>query len=275
MKIEVDIELLPPGRPSISLALLLAKRDHSTTGANPCVCVSIEQPITENRDALLNGMRKILPFIYHAPTEAIKILFRYGVNVTSNIFTPPSPTFQWAHAGEILMCAYFEECENNVVLSYKWRLNTTRNQHQFGMDLLAFDLQTSPPVIKAIAVKTTHQGSNGKTPSVVYDAINELKEYLISEKLDDDLEVISANLHTDDVNKKIFKDWYDPYAQGVPSQRPQLIPVPAIVIDAQHWQDKYALPAIQHDFGMPGMVRILCIDELENLIQETYKGVSS
>lgn len=125
MKVEVDLDMLPPGRPPIFLASLLAKRDHPTKGTNPCVCVSIEQPRTENRVALVNGMRKILPFIHRPLDEAIKIFCRYGMNVAPNVFTPPSPKFQWGHAGEILMCAYFEECENTDILTYKWRLNTT------------------------------------------------------------------------------------------------------------------------------------------------------
>ena len=139
------------------------------------------------------------------------------------------------------------------------------------MDLIAFDLRASPPELYAIAVKTTHQGETGKTPSVVYDAITELKDYLTSgNKLDDDLEITAANLHTDQEHRRVFLDWYDPYTQEVPQSRPVLVAVPSIVAEERHWQDKYALPAIQCDFGVPGTVRVICIDRLKDLVRQAY-----
>src|SRR5262249_5450354 len=123
-----------------------------------------------------------------------------------------------------------------------------------------------------IAVKTTAQGQKGTTPSVIYDAIAELESYLSSEKLDDDLEIISANLHAKDPYRTLFEEWYDPYTQKNPAHRPQLIPVPAFVVEAAHWQDKYVNQAILKDFGVPGMVRVMCIDGLETVVKRAYSG---
>ena len=79
------------------------------------------------------------------------------------------------------------------MLTYKWHLNTTRNQHQFGKDILAFDLTLSPVKIYAIAVKTTYQSSNGKAPAFFSNAVKELEEYIELGKLDNDLVFMSAN----------------------------------------------------------------------------------
>jgi hypothetical protein len=214
-----------------------------------------------------------LPYIYRSPDEVLAILRRQGMDFASEIPLPRSRKFQWAHTGEILICVYFEECEGADVLTYKWRLNTSRNQHQLGMDILAFDLKLTPPLIYAIAVKTTDQGRTGKTPSVVYDANSELKTYLSSDKLDDDLSIISANFHSDEEHRVMFEAWYDPYSQKLPADQPKLVPVPAFVTDTVNWRDEYAHPAIQKDFGMPGAVRVFCIDGLEKLVQEAYAGV--
>ena len=272
MYIEIK-KVLPSGRPKINLDSLLNKRDHPKTGKNSCVCASLIEPRDQSHASLVAGFRKILPFIYHTAEQVVAILLRYGMDFTDALPLPPSFNFQWAHTGEILMCAYFEEVEDTVVLSYKWRLNTTKNQHQYGMDLLAFNLNENPPIIYAIAVKTTDQGQDGKTPSVVYKANYELEEYLSGKKLDDDLEIIAANLHTNEDIKKAFLDWYDPYTQGIPKSKPVLVPVPAIVIDEKNWQDKYAHPAIQYDFGIPGAVRIICVDGLEDLVKAAYSVV--
>jgi hypothetical protein len=141
MQIEMK-DLLPSGRPKINLDSLLAKREHPKTGKNPCVCASLVDPRNQSRVSLLKGFRKILPFIYHTTEQAVTIFLRYGMDFTDAVPLPPSFDFQWAHTGEILVCTYFEEIEDTVVLSYKWRLNTTKNQHQYGMDLLAFNLST-------------------------------------------------------------------------------------------------------------------------------------
>jgi hypothetical protein len=271
MKIDIK-ELLPPGRPKIYLDSLFVRRDHPHEGRNLCVCASLADPQGESLSSLVKGLRKILPFIYHTFEQAVSIFVRYGLDPSKGVPLPPSFEFQWAHTGEILICAYFEEIENAVVLSYKWRLNTTKNQHQYGMDLLAFNLNQNPPVIYAIAVKTTNQGHDGKTPSVVYEAIYELRDYLASEKLDDDLGIIDANLHTSEDLKKTFKDWYDPYSQGSPKHKPIFVPVPAIVIDEKNWNDKYAYPSINYNFGILGAVRIICINGLEDLVKAAYSG---
>jgi hypothetical protein len=168
------------------------------------------------------------------------------------------------------MCAYFEECENTVVLSYKWRLNTTRKQYPFGMDLIAFDLTSIPPTIYLVAVKTSHGSQQGKTPGAIFKAISELNTYLFEGRLDDDLAVISTNLHVDDVARQTFEKWYDPYTQKITANTPKLVAVPAVVIDAADWEDKYAAAAISHDFGIEGAVRILCIDRLQELVEGTY-----
>jgi hypothetical protein len=208
--------------------------------------------------------------MYRMTEDVFATLCLHGMDFPQAVPLPDSFSFQWAHTGEILVCAYFEECEGHVVLTYKWRLSTAKNQHQFGMDLIAFNLNPTPPVIYAIAVKTTDQGRDGKTPSVIYDAIRELRDYLGNDRLDDDLEIIAANLHTDEVHRRMFLDWYDPYTQGVPADKPCLVAVPAIVIEAQNWDDKYAKPAIDCDFGIPGSVRILCLHNLENLVRLVY-----
>lgn len=278
MKVEFEISnALPIGRKPINLHLLLTKRTHQTAGTNPCVCVSLAAPKAENRAALVRGMHRLLPFIYRSFEQLMEILANYGDELKAVLPYPKSPDHQWAHLGEILTCAYFEECENTVIFSYKWRLNTSKNQHPYGMDLIAFDVTVSPPRIHLIAVKTSHEGTDDKRLAAIGNAITELKKYLDgkNEKLDDDLEIIAANLHTDSTHKDYFKAWYDPYTQKVPASTPQLIPVPAIVIDSNHWNDDYALPAIRKDFGRPGMVRVLCIDELEKLVQETYSEVTA
>lgn len=278
MKVEIEISnSLPTGRKRINLHLLLAKRDHPVIGKNPCICVSLATPQAENRAALVKGMHRILPFIYRSVEQLMEILMSYGDELKSMLPYPKSPDHQWAHLGEILTCAYFEECEDTVIFSYKWRLNTARNQHPYGMDLIAFDVTVSPPKIYLVAVKTSHEGTDDKRLAAINNAITELKKYLKgeNEKLDDDLEIIAANLHTDAAHKDLFKAWYDPYTQGVLESKPQLIPVPAIVIDTNHWKDDYALPAIRRDFGKQGMVRVLCIDELEKLVRETYSEASS
>lgn len=261
---------LPAGRPRINLNTLLKVRTHAQQGLNPCALASLEEPLDEYRLSLVKGLRKILPFMYRTNEQVIEILQRYGMDFSSNIPVPTSKSFQWAHAGELLMCAYFEECENKVVLTYKWRLSTTKNQHQFGMDLIAFDLNTSPPEIYLIAVKTTKRGETGKAPSVVSDALSELKTYLRDDRIDNDLEIICANLHTTDSYRIAFETWYDPYTQSHPSYKPKLIPVPAFIVEATHWQDKYAASAISSDFGIPGIVRVLCIDDLNSVVENTY-----
>jgi hypothetical protein len=262
--------LLPAGRPRINLNLLLAMSDFRDKGCNKCVSLSLVEPRNKSRAALAKGLRRVLPFMYRAPQQALDILVRYGIDFADEIPLPSSFDFQWAHTGEFLVCAYFEECEGAVVLTYKWRLNTTKNQHQFGMDLIAFDLTMTPPRIYAIAVKTTEQGNDGKTPSVVYGAIHELNDYLSNEKLDDDLEIIAANMHTDDSYRKIFEDWYNPYSQGVPASKPALVVVPAFVVEGSNWRDRYARPAIGHDFGVPGAVRVFRIDRLGDLVRAVY-----
>ena len=271
MYVHVD-NLLPPGRPPIHLDLLLESREHPEKGSNDCICAALRDPRADHHSALVRGLRRILPFMYRTVEQVMSILCRYGMDFSDGVAQPPTSfDFQWAHIGEILTCAYLEEIEDVVVLTYKWRLNTTRNQHQFGMDLLAFDLDAAPPKLFMIAVKTTKQGKDGKTPSVVYDAIKELKDYLTSStKLDDDLEIIAANLHTDESHRTAFLDWYDPYTEGVPQAKPDLVAMPAIIAEEGHWQDKYALPAIKHDFGVPGTVRVICIDRLEDLVRLVY-----
>jgi Cap4 SAVED domain len=265
-----DDKLLPTGRPRMYLDSLLVSRQYSENGLNPCFCISLADPQNEYRDSLITGLRKILPFMYRTKEQAFQILLRYGVDFVNKLPLPPSEAFQWAHAGEFLMCAYFEECEKKVVLTYKWRLNTTRNQHQFGMDLIAFDLQSLPPKIYLIAVKTTAQGKKGAPPSVISEAVTELETYLKGEKINDDLEIISAHLHTDDPHRVLFEGWYDPYTQNNPASRPHLVPVPAFVVEAAHWQDKFARRAISKDFGTPGIVTVLCIDDLEEVVRRTY-----
>jgi len=271
MHIQVD-DLLPPGRPMIYLERILLCRQHPKLGRNPCVCAALRDPHPEYHSALVNGLRRILPFMYRTVEQAVDILLRYGIDFQEAISQPPTSfKFQWAHTGEILFCAYFEEIEGKVVLVYKWRLNTTKNQHQFGMDLMGFDLDASPPAIYVIAAKTTQQGEDGTTPSVVYDAIRELKDYLAqSTKLDDDLEIIAANLHTDKKHRTAFLDWYDPYTEGLPDAKPRLVAVPAFVAEEQNWQDKYAVPAIEADFSVPGMVRVICVDGLDHLVRQVF-----
>lgn len=271
MHVQIN-NMLPPGRPQIHLDLLLATRKHPEEGPNACTYASLREPRQEYHAALVNGLRRILPFMYRTVDEVISVLLRYGLDFPKGVSQmPTSFGFQWAHAGEILTCVFFEEVEGTAVLTYKWRLNTTKNQHQFGMDLIGFDLNTTPPTLYVIAVKTTDQGEDGRTPSVVYDAINELKEYITTgDKLDDDLEIIAANLHTNQDHRTAFLDWYDPYTQEVPKSKPVLVAVPAIVAEERHWQDKYALPAIRCDFGVPSTVRVICIDRLEELVRLTY-----
>jgi len=262
--------LLPSGRPSINLRSLFAKRVHPDKGQNECVCISLAEPQPESHEALVNGLQKILPFIYRTREQAHEILDRYGMRLPKEIPIPTAFNFQWSHTGEILVCAYFEECEDTVVLTYKWRLNTANNQNPFGMDVLAFDFKTKPPRIYAVAVKTTDPGDKDKTPSVVFKALSELKDYLTTEKLDDDLELISAHLQTDDYHRQIFQAWYNPYSQKVPANKPCLIAVPAIVTEGDGWDDRYAKPAINYRFGVPGAVRIICIKDLDRLVRLTY-----
>lgn len=55
-------DTLPSGREVIYLDRLLKKRKHPNTGQNECVCVSLNAPVADSHIALLNGLRKILPF---------------------------------------------------------------------------------------------------------------------------------------------------------------------------------------------------------------------
>lgn len=264
---------LSTGRPRINLDLLVKKRSHPDKGVNECVCITLVEPRTDSHSALVAGLRRILPFLYRSLDDMVELLKKYGVDIGPNLPLPDNFDYQWASTGEFLMCAYFEECENASILSYKWRLNTRRKQHPFGMDLLAFDLTSNPPTIYAVAVKTTSEGGTGKAPTAIYNAVTELSKYFAEEKLDDDLGVIFANLHTDDETRRIFEEWYDPYTQKVPSSKPKLIAVPAIVIDERNWNDRYAMHAMNYDFGVPGAVRVLCIHELESLVNETFIGL--
>jgi hypothetical protein len=138
---------LPTGRPPIYLNKMTERRNHVVNGPNHYISVSLAEPRDGNREALIKGMRRILPYIYRSPDEVLAILRRQGMDFASGIPLPPSSKFQWAHAGEILICVYFEECEESDVLTYKWRLSTSRNQHQLGMDILAFNLKLTPPMI--------------------------------------------------------------------------------------------------------------------------------
>lgn len=271
MRPQVD-NLLPAGRPRIYLERILLCREHPAAGRNPCVSAALRDPKVEQHSALVKGLRRILPFMYQSVESAVSTLLRYGIDFQEGVSQPPTSfEFQLAHTGEILSCVYFEEIEAKVVLVYKWRLNTTKNQHQFGMDLIAFDLDASPPTIYLLAVKTTQQGEGGRTPSVVYDAVRELNDYLgNSTKLDDDLGIIASNLDVDERHRAAFLDWYDPYIQGLPDAVPRLHAVPAIVSEEQNWQDKYALPAIGADFGVPGMVRVICVDGLDELVRQVF-----
>lgn len=262
---------LPPGRPPLNLPLLIAKRKHPGTSTNDCIYINLVDPQADSHTALVKGLRRILPFMYRGREEAIKLYEKYGVDVGFHLPVPNKFDYQWAHTGEFLMCAYFEECENTVILSYKWRLNTTRKQYPFGMDLLAFDLNAVPPVIYLVAVKTSHgPPTGGGTLSAVSKAVAELNTYLSEARLDDDLAVIDANLHVDDETRKTFEQWYDPYSQKISSSKPKLVAVPAIVIDEKDWEDRFAAHAINHDFKIDGTVRILCIERLEELVKETY-----
>jgi hypothetical protein len=263
-------EGLPAGRPSINLPLLVAKRRHPLNGTNDCICISLVEPRADSHSSLVAGLRRILPFMYRTREEAIKLYEKYGVDVSVHLPVPNKFDYQWAHAGEFLMCAYFEECENSLVLSYKWRLNTTRKQYPFGMDLLAFDLTAVPPIIYLVAVKTSHGTENGKTPSAIFKAVAELNTYLLEARLDDDLAVISANLHVDEETRKTFEQWFDPYTQKIKACVPKLVAVPAIIIDESDWEDKYAAHAINYDFGIDGTVRIFCIDRLQELVEKVY-----
>lgn len=267
---------IPTTRESINLKDLLDSEDHPTNGNNPCVCVTVKNPKSESQNSLLNGIRKILPFMYQFEVDVIKDLKRYGMDFSKKInYFPTSPDFQKAHLGEIFACAYFEECEHKTVLTYKWRMNTTRNQHQFGMDILAFDLNSSPIKIFAIAVKTTYQGSDGKTPAVFYNAVKELEEYIKYGKLDNDLVVTSANLHVNDESRKAFESWYNPYTQEVPQYVPELVLVPVIVVDENNWKQEYANSTINHNFGNPSVVRILQLQNLKDFVTQTYSGGNS
>lgn len=263
--------LLPPGRKRIHLDKLVSKRDHPESGHNSCVCVSFNGDRDETFEALLAGLRKILPEIYRKLEDAIDLYLSYGMNVGDHIPVPTDWDYQWAHTGEILMCVYFEECENKLVLSYKWRLNTAHNQNALGMDILAFDLNQVPPHIYGVAVKTSSEGADGKIPSAIYNAVRELRDYLRDEKLNNDLGVISANLHTTPEYRQAFLDWYDPYTQGISGSKPIFIAVPAIVIDEDNWDDRFAKYAINNDFGVPGTVRILCVPTLKELVRKTYE----
>jgi hypothetical protein len=262
---------LPPGRPRLNLPLLIAKRKHPDISINDCIYINLVDPQADSHAALVKGLRRILPFMYRGREDAIKLYEKYGVDVGFHLPIPNKFDYQWAHTGEFLMCAYFEECENTVILSYKWRLNTTRKQYPFGMDLLAFDLRAIPPVIYLVAVKTSHgPQAGGKRLGAVSKAVAELNTYLSEARLDDDLAVIDANLHVEDETRKTFERWYDPYSQKISASKPKLVAVPAVVIDEKHWEDKYAAHAINHDFGIEGAVRILCIERLEDLVKETY-----
>lgn len=262
--------LLPTGRPSLNLVSLVKTRLLEKQSLHACKIVSICEPLDANFDALVKGMRKILPFMYREANEVVQTLCRYGLDFAKEVPLPPSPEFQFAHCGEFLSCAYFEECENLTVLTYKWRLSTTKNQHQFGMDLLAFDLTTSPPTIHAIPVKTTRQGGS-ETPSVIYKAISELKKYLESEQLDDDLEIIAANLQVAEAHQNLFLQWYDPYTQGIPASKPTIVATATIVIDEGQWNDDFAQPIINADFGVDAEGRIIAVPKLEELVTRAYQ----
>lgn len=264
--------LIPTGRPPINLPVMVGTRNHPKNGKNSCICIELLAPEQTNHEALVNGLRRILPFIYRKYEDVVSILLRHGMDFADRIPLPTSFDYQWAHTGEILMCAYFEECEKKVVLTYKWRLNTSNNQNQLGMDLMAFDFAKTPPEIYLIAVKTSGEGADKKTPSVIYSARTELKNYLEVDTLHDDLEIISANLQTNDQCRQTFLSWYDPYSQGVAAATPVLVSTPAIVIEKNVWDDRYAEPLINFDFGTLGTIRIFTVFELEKLVQQVYAG---
>jgi len=281
MKIEIedkDPSFLPTGRPRVHIHRLVSCRDLPSTGSNTGICVELASPEDENRAVLIKEMRRILPVMYRPLEDAFRIIFRYldqPSAITEQFPLPPSPDFQLAHIGEFLFCVYFEELENKIVPCYKWRLNTTDNQHQYGMDILAFNFDQEPPEIWLIAVKATEQGENNKTPSQVYDAVSELNDYLDSDKLDDDLGVISANLHTNVRQRNLFMNWYEPYTRGHSNTRPILVAVPAIVAEANVWQDKYARAALRSNFVsrdhiVSGTVRVVCIRNLRQLVDAVY-----
>ncbi len=263
-----NAKMLPTGRPLICLADLLRQIEYPFQEKNPCTQSLLIDPKSDSHMALVKGLRKILPFIYRSLEQNIQILMRYGMNFANAIPIPTSFSFQFAHAGEILACAYYEECEDVLIPIYKWRLNTSNNQNQLGMDLIGFKFSQPSPEVYLIAVKTTVSGEDGKTPSVVYSAINELKTYLSAGKIDDDLEIIAANV--DGEVKKTFLDWYDPYSQGVPIYKPSLIVAPSIVAEEKYWKDEYALPAMRHDFGVKAKVKVITVEEIENLVRQVY-----
>jgi hypothetical protein len=277
----VTIEnIQPSGRPTIYLDHLLNRHNHPAKGKNDCICVCLKDPYDQSYKALTNGLITILPYMYRTLEQVVTLLCRYGLSFSSQFPLPDSFDFQWAHTGEFIVCAYFEECEQAVIPTYKWRLNTTANQHQFGMDLVAFDSAVNPPKIYLIAVKTTGKNAgtakstsnhgNDRPPSVVYEAVSELKSYLRDEKLDDDLEIITSNLHIDDERKRIFLDWYNPYTQGLPAHQPTVIAVPAIVAEEDVWKDEFANPMIGADFGVEGSARVISIKDLDGLVRAVY-----
>lgn len=264
------MNVLPTGRPGIHLRNLLQNRQHPEPGQNECVCISLVNPQQESFPALVAGLRRVLPHMYRSSDDVVATLMRYGMDFSSHIPIPSSESFQKAHAGEILACTYYEECEDMLVPSYKWRLNTSKNQHQLGMDILAFDLTSVPPMILLVAVKTTETGHDGRTPSVIYDALRELEEYWDGKKLDDDLAVIDANFHADGDCRRVFLEWYDPYSQGIPSEKPVLIAVPTIIVEQASWNDAFALPAIRKNFSIPGKVRIIAIPDLLDFVAKVF-----
>ena len=275
---EKDPGFLPTGRPRIHFHRLVNCRNLPLTGPNAGICIELASPEDKNRSILINEMKRILPFMYRPVEDAIRIITRY-IDQPSAIMKqfplPPSSDYQLAHIGEFLFCVYFEELENKIIPCYKWRLNTTENQHQYGMDILAFNFEREPPEIYLIAVKATEQGENNRTPSQVNKAISELKGYLDSDRLDDDLGVISANLHTNTQQRNLFMNWYEPYTRGYSNTHPTLVAVPAIVAEANVWQDKYARIALRSNFvstdhTCSGAVRVVCIRNLRQLVDAVY-----
>lgn len=262
---------LPTGRELINLVRILRSLPYSDESLNSGLCLTIEDPIDENRAALYYGLRKILPFMYRLEADVINDLKRYGLDFPEKVrYFPTSPAYQKAHLGEILACTYFEECESSLVLTYKWRLNTAQNQNALGIDVLAFDLNSDPVRIYALGIKTSYGGGNGKAPSGFYSSVNELVEYIKIGKLDNDLVVTAANLQVSDEVKKAFEDWYNPYSQALPSSRPVLVPVAFVVMDANHYKDEFADHPLTVDFGLPGLVRVLLIGDLEEFILSVY-----
>lgn len=265
-------ELLPSGRPSIHLPELLEVRKASFADTrNPFAVASLRQPVDAHHASLVAGLRRMIPFMYKRHDEVVEILHRHGLDLPKGIPIPSSVRYQAVHLSEFVSCAYAEECEQLTILTYKWRLNTSPNQHQFGMDLLAFDLSSQPPIIHAISVKTTSQAQTGRTPSVVYDAIRELNDYLLGDGLANDLPIIAANLDTSPALRDLFLDWFDPYSQGVPGSQPTMVAVVALVIDHANWQDDFAKPVATAAFPTAGRAFTLAIARLADLVESAFR----